>query len=97
MNYQVLLYYKYTDIKNPAALREEQLQLGEMLGLRGRIIVAHEGINGTVSGLTRATQAYMETMNGDERFQGMIFKMDSSMDHTFTRLSLRNNKVLRLI
>ena len=65
MSYQVLLYYKYVRLSDPEAYRDEHLALCQQLGLRGRIIVAEEGINGTVSGDLEATEAYMETMRAD--------------------------------
>ncbi|MBC8085137.1 MAG: hypothetical protein H7Z21_18225, partial [Hymenobacter sp.] len=51
MDYRVLLYYCYTPIADVAAFREEHHRLCLRLRLRGRIIVAPEGLNGTVSGL----------------------------------------------
>ena len=47
-NYSVLLYYCYTHIENPDAFREEHHLLCLSLNLLGRIIVAEEGLNGTV-------------------------------------------------
>lgn len=89
-DYQILLYYKYTNIDDPKAFRLEHIQLCEMLGLRGRIIIAHEGINGTVSGTTRATQAYMEFMHADSRFSDMSFKQDAAPGHAFSHLYVRH-------
>ena len=43
---RVLLYYCYTDVTNPEALRAWQFRLCKALGLRGRIHVSKEGING---------------------------------------------------
>ena len=48
--YQILLYYKYVRIKDPEKIRNEQKELCQKLGLTGRIIIAGEGINGTVEG-----------------------------------------------
>ena len=48
--YQVLLYYCYTPLDNPEQFRDEHHRLCLELDLRGRIIVAAEGLNGTVSG-----------------------------------------------
>ena len=46
---RVLLYYCYTDVANPETLRLWQMQLCKALGLRGRIHVSKEGINGMQS------------------------------------------------
>ena len=89
MDFQVLLYYKYFRIDDPAAYREEHVALCERLGLRGRIIVAEEGINGTVSGELAATQAYMEAMHADPRTADLWFKVDPADGHAFPKLSIK--------
>ena len=60
MDYRVLLYYNYTKIENPEQFAKEHLALCKSLGLKGRILVAEEGINGTASGTIEATQQYMD-------------------------------------
>ncbi|GEO25862.1 UPF0176 protein YbfQ [Alicyclobacillus acidoterrestris] len=87
--YQVLLYYMYTPIENPDQFASEHTALCESLGLLGRIIVAAEGINGTVSGTVASTEEYMRVMHEDARFKDMVFKVDEADGHTFKRLSVR--------
>lgn len=50
MDYQVLLYYNYTKIEEPEEFAKNHLAFCKSLDLKGRILVAEEGINGTVSG-----------------------------------------------
>lgn len=76
MNYQVLLYYHYTTIEDPAAFSEEHLAACKEIGLKGRILVAHEGINGTVSGTIEQTQNYIDMMEAHPLFKGIVFKID---------------------
>lgn len=70
--YTILLYYKYVTVENPQALMLSQKALCEKLGLKGRIIVAREGINGTVDGPTEATEAYIEKMRDPNYFGGIF-------------------------
>ena len=49
-NYTVLLFYYYTKFDNPEELKDKHKKFCEKLDLKGRIIFANEGINGTVSG-----------------------------------------------
>lgn len=72
--YRVLLYYMYVPIENAEEFRDEQFALCEELELKGRILVASEGINGTVSGTVEQTNRYMEVMKQDPRFSEMVFK-----------------------
>lgn len=54
---RVLAFYQFVPLENPEAERARLQALGDDLGLRGTILVAEEGVNGTVTG---ATQALLE-------------------------------------
>lgn len=56
----IVLFYRYEDLGSvrAAELAEEQRRLGDSLQLSGRVLVAAEGINGTVQGSSEAVAAY---------------------------------------
>lgn len=87
--YRVLLYYIYTPITDPEAFREAHHALCLQLNLLGRVIVAAEGLNGTVSGLAADCQTYMDTLKADPRFSAIDFKIDEADQHTFQKLNVR--------
>lgn len=87
--YQVLLYYKFVEIASPEQVRAEQYEFCKQHNLHGRILVAPEGINGTVSGLKDDTQAYVEFMSLHELFKGIEFKIDPHHTHAFNKLHVR--------
>ncbi|MGG2106690.1 rhodanese-related sulfurtransferase [Lysinibacillus pakistanensis] len=89
MNYQVLLYYHYTKIEDPAAFSATHLAMCKEIGLKGRILVANEGINGTVSGTIKQTEQYMANMQADSLFKGIVFKIDATDGHTFKKMHVR--------
>ncbi|GAB2967982.1 rhodanese-related sulfurtransferase [Hymenobacter coalescens] len=89
MDYRVLLYYCYTHIEDPVAFREEHHRLCLRLNLRGRIIVAGEGLNGTVSGTVADCEAYMQAVKADARFGALEFKVEEAPEHTFQKLHVR--------
>lgn len=76
-DYVVLLYYKYVDIKNPDLLMKEQRLLCESLNLKGRILIANEGINGTLEGKKEDTDTYMHAMHNLPLFTDLHFKKSS--------------------
>lgn len=92
--YRVLLYYMYVPIENAEEFRDEQFALCEELELKGRILVASEGINGTVSGTVEQTDRYMEVMKQDPRFSEMVFKIDEADEHAFKKLRVRHRPEL---
>ena len=89
MNYRVLLYYHYTTIEDPAAFSAEHLAYCKDLELKGRILVATEGINGTVSGTVEQTDAYMAHMKVNPLFKGIVFKIDEAEGHAFKKMHVR--------
>jgi UPF0176 protein len=92
--YRVLLYYKFVRLAEPDAWVAQQQALGEELGLRGRILVAPEGINGTVSGPWAQTEAYKRAMEALPEFQGIHYKEQGADGHTFERLHVRHKPEL---
>ena len=85
----VLLYYCYSKIDDPEQFREEHHQMCLDLSLRGRIIVASEGLNGTVSGTKLACEKYMEAVLSDDRFATTEFKVDQIDAPAFEKLHVR--------
>lgn len=87
--YNILLYYCYTKIDDPVAFRQEHHFYCLDLDLRGRIIIAPEGINGTVSGLKEDCKRYMQHLKEDPRFSHIEFKVDQAPKHAFQKLNVR--------
>ncbi|WP_368497840.1 rhodanese-related sulfurtransferase [Herbiconiux sp. A18JL235] len=56
---KILLYYVFAPVADPEAVRLWQRDLGESLGLRGRILISAHGINGTVGGELDAVKRYL--------------------------------------
>ena len=66
---RVLLYYKYLPIENAEQFAADHLAFCKSIGLKGRILVADEGINGTVSGTTKPlknSMIYVHSLPGME-------------------------------
>ena len=92
--YLVILYYHYTKINDIEIFREIHQEFCDRHNLLGRIYVASEGINGTLSGLKEAVLAYMEYLKSDQRFKGIVFKVDEADKHAFKKMHVRVKKEL---
>jgi UPF0176 protein len=90
--HRILLYYKYVSIEDPEQFACEHLDYCKQLGVKGRILVAGEGINGTISGTIAETDAYMAHMHADPRFTDMKFKIDEADKHAFHKIFVRPRK-----
>lgn len=89
MTYQVLLFYKYVTVENPEALRDSLRTLALKHRLLGRILVADEGINGTVEGTYEATEAFASELLKDERFADMLIKRSAGDGDAFSKLYVK--------
>lgn len=87
--YNILLYYCYAPIADPEIFREEHHLFCLSIDLKGRIIIAPEGLNGTVSGNPESCQAYMDALKSDPRFSSIDFKVDRNPGHSFQKLHVR--------
>jgi len=88
-DYQVIAYYHYTSIPNPEELVTHHLALCKSIGIRGRIYIAHEGINGAISGTIEDCKKYMDHLLADPIFKGIEFKIDEHHEHAFNRIHVR--------
>jgi len=88
--YQILLYYIYTPIQNSEQFALDHLKYCKNLGLRGRVIVADEGLNGTISGTKEQCDEYMAFLKNDSRFESIDFKIDDSEIHAFQKMHVRH-------
>ncbi|MCX6781332.1 MAG: rhodanese-related sulfurtransferase [Candidatus Magasanikbacteria bacterium] len=88
-SYQILLYYKYTKIEDPTALMQSQREICTRLGFKGRILIAEEGINGTLEGETAATEAYVAALLSDPRFSDIHIKRSVGTGSAFNKMSIK--------
>ena len=47
---KIILFYKFVEIKNAEKLRKTHMEFCKTLGVKGKVLLANEGINGSVSG-----------------------------------------------
>jgi UPF0176 protein len=84
---KVLLYYAFTPLADPDAIRLWQRDLCESLGLRGRILISTHGINGTVGGEIGAVKKYLRKTRDYPAFKNLDVKwsdgsgLDSSQSY----------------
>jgi len=87
--YEVILYYKFTEINDPEQYKENHKEFCRELGIKGRIYISSEGINGTVGGTSRQVQQYKERLENDLGMQDIDFKTDTADRVPFARLQCK--------
>lgn len=93
---KILLYYVFTPLADPDAVRLWQRDLAESLGLRGRILISEHGLNGTLGGELRALKRYVRKTREYAPFTNIDFKWSegTGLDDTgasldFPKLSVK--------
>jgi len=89
--YTVAALYQFRALPDPAALRAELLALGERLELCGTLIVADEGINGTVAG-SAAAIAELHAFLLASGFDRLEYKESQASEKPFKRYKVRLKK-----
>jgi len=93
----ILLFYKYADIKSPGNFASTHLEMCKKLGVLGKVLVAKEGINGSISGTKKQVEKYKKELKKDKRFSDIQFKEDIGKMHPFARMSvLVKKEIVRL-
>jgi UPF0176 protein len=91
-NYRVLLFYKYITFPDPEKFCNEHLLFCQQNNILGRVWIAHEGINGTVSGLWEDVEKYKSEIRKYPEFSDIWFKEDLNDAHAFNKIHVRVKK-----
>lgn len=89
---KILLYYKFTPINDPVAIKLWQKTLCDNLNLRGRILISKHGINGTVGGDVEDLKAYIKQTKQYDGFRKTVFKWSDGGREDFPRMSVKARK-----
>lgn len=83
------MFYKFVPLADPEAVRLWQKALAEKLNLRGRIVIAPHGINGTLGGDIKDLKAYVKEFKTFALFKGTQFKWSEGSREDFPKLSVK--------
>ncbi len=86
---KVILYFIFTPLSDPAAIKIWQKNLCAGLNLKGRIIVSPHGINGTLGGDINDLKKYIKQTRSYEGFNKIKFKWSDGTGNDFPKLSVK--------
>lgn len=93
---KIVLFYVFTPLADPEAIRAWQRDLGEALGLRGRVLISKDGVNGTLGGdlpvlkkWARSFRAYAPFKNADIKWSEGSGVDDDGRSLDFPKLSVK--------
>jgi UPF0176 protein len=89
---KILLYYKFTPLRDTEAVKLWQKTLCESLNLQGRILISPHGLNGTVGGEMSDLKAYIKATKTYPGFKDTVFKWSDGTREDFPRMSVKTRK-----
>ena len=90
--YIVCAMYKFVALDNYQAMRQPLLDAMQQFGIKGTLLLAEEGINGTVSGTREGIDALMAYLNQDPRINPISFKESLHETQPFYRTKVKLKK-----
>ena len=89
MTNQVAALYKFTALPDYTLLRAPLQDMCDMLDVKGTLLLAAEGINGTVAGPESAISQVIEFLRADPRLADLDVKYSTAEDMPFYRMKVR--------
>jgi UPF0176 protein len=91
----VCAMYKFVTLENFEDIRQPLLDVMEANEVRGTLLIAQEGINGTVAGTREGIDALLAWLATDERLSNIVFKesYDETMPFYRTKVKLKKEIV----
>ncbi|MEO0772949.1 MAG: hypothetical protein AAFZ04_07185, partial [Pseudomonadota bacterium] len=78
--YTIAALYHFTKVPDPSALRGPLLSLCEAEHISGTLILALEGINGTIAGPDAGIRKVLDHIRALPGFDGLVWKESHSTD-----------------
>jgi len=92
MSIVVAALYKFVDLPDYKALKEALLTCCEQHGVKGTLLLASEGINGTVAGPRQGVDTLLNYLRSDVRFKDLEHKESYAKSMPFYRMKVRLKK-----
>ncbi len=87
--HKLLQYYAFAPIADPIAVLLWQRELCVRLGLKGRILISKQGLNGNIGGELDAVKQYVRITREFPAFADIVFKWSSGTGAEFPRLRVK--------
>lgn len=89
MGWTIATFYKFVKLPDYAALQAPYLQLCEGAGVKGTILLAVEGINGTLAGTRNAIDTVLAELRSDARLADLEAKTAIAQEIPFERMKVK--------
>jgi len=92
MNIVVAALYHFATLEDYQDIRQPIQDFCDKHKLKGSLLLAHEGINGTVAGSRKGIDALLQFLRDDDRLQGLEHKESFASEWPFYRMKVKLKK-----
>jgi UPF0176 protein len=89
MSVRIAALYKFVTVEDLASLKETLTATGEALGVKGTLLIANEGLNGTIAAKAEALDQMIGHLKADKRFCDLDVKYSHAEEMPFLRYKVR--------
>ena len=87
--WRIAALYRFASIADPAGLRDRLAARADSLGARGTLLIAREGINGTVAGRDGAVERLVAAIQAEPGLEALELKWSEATSAPFHRMKVR--------
>jgi len=90
--FHIAAFYHFADLPDFASFQDRLVALGAEGDVRGTVLLASEGVNGTIAGERDEVEAVLDLLRSDPRLAGLKEKWSTADEDPFLRLKVRLKK-----
>ena len=95
--FKVAAFYTFTDLSNLGELQKTFINFLKKEDIKGSVLLACEGINGTVAGTKAGIENFKNFLKSNDLYNSHNFKTSFCADHPFPRLKVKlKNEIVSL-
>jgi len=88
----IAAFYRFTPVDNPELLRSKLAEITDTAGIKGTILIAAEGINGTIAGAPDTVRDVLADLRRRKGFSDLHHKESFTDEQPFLRMKVRLKK-----
>lgn len=90
--FHIAAFYQFVGLSDLESFRDRLVALGAECDVKGTILLAPEGVNGTIAGEKEDVDAFLELLRSDHRLAELEAKWSMAKEDPFLRLKVRLKK-----
>jgi UPF0176 protein len=90
--FHIAAFYLFAGLPDFEAVRDRLVALGAECEVKGTVLLAPEGVNGTIAGSKEDVEAFLHLLRSDHRLSGLEAKWSTAEEDPFLRLKVRSKK-----